>query len=188
MNALNEYMTNEMKISPSEQKFLIYKLKRILYDLSKLVLLSLFFYSLGYFREFLFAALIAAPLRVYSGGLHFRHYMSCLLFSLGYFSLVIYGLGAIPLPLHVCAVLMLLCSIMNFCLSPVQSPSRPALPAAEVQGLKQKTFILTIYCALMILLFYHTPLAPVGYWTILLHSAQLVIANMRRKGGEKHEK
>lgn len=187
MNILNGYMTNEMGLSPSEQKFVIFKFKCIVYDLSKLAIMSLSFYFLGYFREFLFASMIAAPLRIYSGGLHFKHYISCFLFSFGYFSLVIFCLSTIRLPFYTCAFLMAVCSFLNFCSSPVQSASRPSLPADEIHKDKQRTLLLSIYCMALVLLFYHTPLAPVGYWTILLHSVQLMIAKKIRKDGEKHE-
>ena len=83
---------------------------------------------------------------------------------------------------------MILCSFINFCLSPIQSASRSPMSATEQQHTKQKIFILSIYCILIILIFYNTPLASVGYWTILLHSMQLIIAKLIKKGGEQHEK
>lgn len=188
MKILSEYMTSELNLSPSEQKFLIFKFKCVIYDLSKFIILFLFFYSVGYVKEFLFAALISIPLRTHSGGLHFKHYLSCFLFSFGYFTLLIYGLSTIQLPTYLSVPLMLLCAFINFRLSPILSASRPPLPAAEIHSLKQKTFILTIYCTLIVILFYQTTLTSVGYWTILLHSMQLIIAKMITKGGEKHER
>lgn len=151
-------------------------------------MISIFFAFTGLFREFLFACMISIPLRIYSGGLHFKHYLSCFSFSFGYFILLIYGVSMISLPVYLSTILMILCSIINFCLSPIQSASRPPLPASELQRVKQKSFILSIYCILIILLFYQTPLASVGYWTILLHSIQLIIANLLKKGGERYEK
>ncbi len=188
MKILSEYMTNEMNLSLSEQKFIIYKLKCIFNDFSKFIIISIFFAFVGLFKEFLFASMISIPLRIYSGGLHFKHYLSCFLFSFGYFILLIYGLSAISLPIYLSIILMILCSIINFCLSPIQSASRPPLPIAESQRVKQKSFMLSLYCMLIILLFYQTPLASVGYWTILLHSVQLIIANLQKKGGEQYKK
>lgn len=187
MKILNDYMTNEMSLNPSEQKFIIFKFKCIIYDSSKFIIISIFFAFVGLFKEFLFASMISIPLRIYSGGLHFKHYLSCFLFSFGYFLLLIYGLSAISLPIYLSTILMILCSVINFCLSPIQSASRPPLPDAELQRVKQKSFMLSLYCMLIILLFYHTPLASVGCWTILLHSMQLIIAKLIKKDGEQHE-
>lgn len=187
MNILTDYMTNEMKLSLKEQKIIIFKLKGISYDLSKFIVMCLFFYFTGYLSEYLFAAMISVPLRTQSGGIHFKHYWSCFLFSFGYFTVIIYGLCRIVLPFTVLILFMAICSLVNFGLSPIQAATRPPLPAAEQHTIKQKTFMLTVYCALIVLLFYHSPLAAVGYWTIILHSLQLLIAYFIRKGGEKHE-
>lgn len=188
MNILNEYLTNEMRLSASEQKLIIFKFKCIIYELTKFFMISIFFAFAGLFREFLFACMISIPLRIYSGGLHFKHYLSCFLFSFGYFILLIYGFSTVSLPVYLSTILMVFCSIINFCLSPIQSVSRPPLPAAELQRAKQKTVLISLYCILLILLFYQTPLASVGCWTILLHSMQLIIAKLIKKGGEQYEK
>ncbi len=187
MKILSKYMSDEMNLSLVEQKYIIFKFKCIIYDISKFIILSLFFYLFGMFKEFLFASMISAPLRIYSGGLHFRNYLSCFLFSFGYFLLLICCLSTIQLPFYLTTLLIILCSIINFCLSPIQSASRPPLPVAELQRAKQKTVLISLYCMLIILLFYETPLASVGYWTILLHSMQLIIAKLMKKGGEHHE-
>ncbi|MBO5031462.1 MAG: accessory gene regulator B family protein [Lachnospiraceae bacterium] len=187
MNILTDYMTNEMKLNLKEQKFIIFKLKCIVYDLSKFVIILLFFCFTGNLNEYLFAVMISVPLRTQSGGLHFKHYWSCFLFSFGYFVFVIYGLQRIILPFSLLILFMAVCAIINFALSPIQSASRPSLPDAERHSIKQKTFMITVYSAVIVLLFYHTPLAATGYWTIILHSLQLLIAYFIRKGGEKHE-
>lgn len=187
MKILSDYMTNEMSLNPSEQKYIIFKFKCIIYDFSKFIIISIFFAFAGLFKEFLFASMISIPLRIYSGGLHFKHYLSCFLFSFGYFLLLVYGFSFISLPIYLSTILMVFCSIINFYLSPIQSASRPPLPIAELQRVKQKTVLISLYCMLIILLFYHTPLASVGYWTILLHSMQLIIAKLIKKDGEQHE-
>ena len=181
-------MANEIKLSPREQKFIIFKLKCIMYDLSKFIVMSLFFYYIGHLTQYLFAVLVSIPLRTQSGGLHFKHYWSCFLFSFGYFTIIICVLGKILLPCSLFLLLMLFCSIINFCLSPIQSATRPLLSDVKRQAIKKKSYIITIYCAVVILIFYQTSFASVGYWTIILHSLQLLIAYILKKGGERCEK
>lgn len=188
MNLLTTYMTNEMNLSSKEQKLIIFQLKCLLYDLSKFIVMFLFFYFTGNLDKYLFAVMVSIPLRTQSGGLHFKHYWSCFLFSFGYFSVIICFLSSIILPRSFFLMLMALCSVTNYFLSPVLSPSRPPLSAEEIQSVKQRAFIITICCALVILLLYHTPFASAVCWTIILHSLQLLIAYIIQKRRKKHEK
>ena len=52
MKILNEYMTNEMRLSASEQKFIIFKFKCIIYDSSKFFMISIFLLLQDYSENF----------------------------------------------------------------------------------------------------------------------------------------
>ncbi len=75
--------------------------------------------------------------------------------------------------------------LINCYIGPVTSDSRPVLSAEDIKRGKLHIFIATIYDTLLTMLFYDTELAPVGFWTIMLHSVQLIIARLRKKRGEK---
>ena len=72
---------------------------------------------------------------------------------------------------------------MNYRIGPITSDSRPALTPEEIRRGKFHILVATIYDTILTTLFYETPLAPIGFWTIVLHSMQLIIAKLRKKRG-----
>lgn len=186
MHLLADFIDKNMEISECDKKLLLFTVNCILYDVSKLLLFILIFYLMHKLDLFLYAFIILLPLRTFSGGLHFKHYLSCLLFSLGYFLLVTIPLASLHLPLALLLPSLFLCTVINVLQGPIRSASRPPLPQKEVLKCKKKTFFATCFGIALVGLCYQTKFTPVGYWTILLHSAQLVIASLLKKRGEHH--
>ncbi|MBQ6786858.1 MAG: accessory gene regulator B family protein [Lachnospiraceae bacterium] len=184
MQILSNFIDANMNISERDKKMLIFSITCIFYDVSKLLLFIVLFALLHRLDLFLFAFIILLPLRLSSGGLHFKHYMSCLFFSLGYFLLVTIPLTGISIPFWSAIISLGLCTIINGALSPILSASRPPLPEREIIHRKKKTLLATSFGILLLILFYQTKYFAVGYWTILLHSVQLIIAKLRKKRGE----
>lgn len=185
MRAISDYLDTVPDLSASEKARLNYFFSCIIYEGSKIILFLLFFTLTKHIKGFLYSMLILLPLRIISGGLHFKYYTSCLAFSFGYFYLVI-----IPLSDHMPAysftfVTLCICILINFYIGPVTSDSRPVLSAEDMKRGKLHIFIATVYDTLLTMLLYDTELAPIGFWTIVLHSVQLIIAKLRKKRGEK---
>ena len=65
----------------------------LLYEVSKFIIIGGFFCLFGLLPEYVFSVLFICPLRILSGGLHFRSYLGCLLFSILYFSVSIMPFG-----------------------------------------------------------------------------------------------
>ncbi len=185
MELLSKLMKQNEQLSEKQKKLAIYHLKCWLYDGSKFLIFLIFFYLIQRLDMYLYAFLILLPLRLNTGGLHFKHYWSCLLFSFGYMLIVTIPLADIRLPYDISILLLFVCIVINGAIGPVCSASRPALPQHEIKKCRQKGALLTGYDTLLTLLFWNTHLAPVGFWTIVLHSMQLIIGNMRMKGGFK---
>ncbi|MCI7790394.1 MAG: accessory gene regulator B family protein, partial [Lachnospiraceae bacterium] len=113
MQLLSNFIDGNMDISERDKKMLLFSINCILYDVSKLLLFILIFYLLHRLDLFLFAFVILLPLRMISGGLHFKHYTSCLFFSLGYFLIVTIPLAKISLPVLILLPSLLLCLVIN---------------------------------------------------------------------------
>lgn len=186
MDLLSNFIDENMNISERDKKLLLFSINCILYDVSKLLLFLLIFSLIHRLELFLFAFVILLPLRMISGGLHFKHYSSCLLFSLGYFLVVTIPLASLHLPLSIMLPSLLLCTVINVLFGPIRSASRPPLPEKEIIKCKKKTLFASCFGIGLVILFRNTKFASVGYWTILLHSAQLVIASLLKKRGENH--
>lgn len=175
MNYINDYIRENMNLTVREQKLFVYYLKCILYDVSKLVLFLFIFSLLHLLPEFLFTFVVQFPLRTISGGLHFRHYWSCFAFSLVYLFLIIALSSKILIPFEIGVVLLLLCVIIIYQIGQVRSPSRPSLSDAELLRRKRAVLIATGCETIIAVLIYQTTFAPIIYWSIILHTLQLII-------------
>ncbi len=175
LNYINDYIRENMSLTVREQKLFVYYLKCILYDVSKLILFLFIFSMLHMLPEFLLTFVIQFPLRTISGGLHFRHYWSCFTFSLVYLFLIITLFRKILIPFEIGIVLLLLCIIIIYQIGQVRSPSRPSLSDIELLRRKRAVLIAAGCETLIAVLIYQTDFAPIIYWSIILHTLQLII-------------
>lgn len=185
MELLSKLINQSKEIPEHQKKLAIFHFKCWLYDGSKFLIFLVFFFLIQRLDMYLYAFIIMLPLRLNTGGLHFKHYWSCFLFSFGYMLIVTIPLADIRLPYGISILLLFLCVIINCSIGPICSASRPVLPQQEIIKYRQKGALLTCYDILLTILFWHTHLAPVGFWAIILHSMQLIIGNIRTKRGEK---
>lgn len=186
MHVISDYINAIPSLDKTEKAKLNYLISCIIYEGSKLFVFSLFF---GYFHQldsFVYSLMTLLPLRIISGGLHFKHYISCLVFSFLYLYLVNVTLMPLKLPLGISIILLYICAVTNYKFGPITSSSRPKLKPEEIRKGKLYIFIATCYELMLTVLFYDTPISVVGFWTIILHTLQLIIANYRKKRGETH--
>ncbi len=176
-------------LSAKEQKLVIFGLKCALYDISKVIIFAVFFAAVHKFDCFVYAFLIFFPVRQASGGLHFRHYTSCLIFSFAYMYAVIMLLAPFKIALAALIPILAVCAGVIYLIGPISAPTRPALTRQEFTERRIKAFKIVCYEIVLTVLFFESDLASVGYWVIILHTMQLMIAFIIRnirKGGEKN--
>ena len=155
-----------------------YTLECIFYEVSKFLLMGIYFAFIHKFALYVFAVAVLGILRTCTGGLHFKHYTSCFLFT---FFFMICGVSLLPLiPISKLWMLasLLLCLIANYYCAPVVSCYRPTPNGVRIKKSKiQVCTIITIYT----LLIYVCPsnlYCTVGFWITMLQSAQLVVAKI----------
>lgn len=185
VHIISNYLDSIPDLNSAEKAKLNYFLSCIVYEGSKIILFIIFFAITQHLKEFLYSMILLLPLRIISGGLHFKHYLACLAFSFGYFYLVTMPLSTYISPYGITLVILGICIFINYRLSPITSDSRPPLSSEAVKRARLHILIATAYDAILTALFFDTDLAPVGFWTIVLHSVQLIIAKMKKKRGEK---
>lgn len=102
-----------------EKKMNEYYLKCFLLEFSKICIFFIFFSLLGLIPEYLIALLSLMLLRSNGGGLHYKHYISCLsvsfLFLCGSITLATY----ITPPTILACFTSLLCSLIGYWLVPI---------------------------------------------------------------------
>ena len=82
---MKSFIKSNLKLQNYEIKIIKYVCLCFISETSKFFLLLLFFYFQNHIKEYLVSLLILLPLRWYSGGLHLKHYLSCLCASLIFF-------------------------------------------------------------------------------------------------------
>jgi len=154
-------------------------------EASKMLLLFLFFLFFSKIPELIVATVVLLSVRIFTGGLHMKHYFSCffvsfLIFFLGIFVLpnliTISTLGMIFI-LNICIVLVYICG-------PILSVYRPPITSEQKKSnsIKAATSIL-IYMYIIFVLPSNGCLY-VGFWMIVLQTLQLGLAKILIKRKE----
>jgi len=86
-----QYLTNKIRkempeIDDERAEIIMYGLQNIIGELPKGILILLIAYLLGIFKLTLMAVLIIAPYRCFSGGVHMKTHIGCIIFTLMLYS------------------------------------------------------------------------------------------------------
>ncbi len=180
------YLQDEFQFSSLDAGRIIYAIKAIFSELSKLLIALLVALPLGYADEVLIATIVLLSIRCNSGGLHFSHYISCFLFTSAFYVTAI-TLSRYPLS-NGYLILGLLLSLGIFLITgPITSVMRPRLTAAEVKKFSHRVIILLLVYSSLLILLETLPYRELIYWVIVLQIFQLLCAKIARKG-EIYEK
>ena len=183
-------LSEEFHFTDYQIKVIRYRLLSFLSESSKTLLMGFLFYQLGHLSEFLFAVQVLLFLRTCTGGIHLKHYVTCLFATTAGFYFAVCALPLIPVTKPVQLIMLFLCFAGNAYAAPVVSCYRPEPDGISIHKSKvQATVVICIYAALLYVIPEH-PLITVGFWIIILQSTQLVAAKLikqmqRRRNDEK---
>ncbi len=173
--------TKKSAISDYEKQLRKYYFLCFISEFSKIIIFLLVFMAAGLTKEY-FAALFALMvLRNNGGGLHFKHYISCLIVSFSFLcGSILLALFVTPPQIIVCAGI-LFCIPVGYCFAPITSSNRPAATPEQIKKSKRNTsIILSLFFILCCICPPNTWLY-IGFWTVILHIAQLGIAYAARR-------
>lgn len=165
-----------------------YTIEVLFYELSKVLFFLLFFGITHKLADFAVCFFILLPFRSFSGGLHFKRYISCFLFSVLYFSALIFLLCEIPVAPVYKAILLILCSIILFVTGPVPSKKRPVMDLRQYRIFRGITISFALVYSFLILFVDDLPYKNLMFWSVVLHTLQISCARIARKGDTIHEK
>ena len=111
---IHDYLKNNYGYSDFQIGQIRYTIISILSDVSKLIIMGIFFILTDYFFQYLAAIATLLVLRTCTGGLHFKHYFSCLALSFFLLYIGICQLPKILLPRPLYFILLLLCILINY--------------------------------------------------------------------------
>lgn len=183
---IHDYLQNSFGYTDFQIGQIQYTIVSILSEISKLILMGFFFALTGYFSQYIVAITVLLILRTCTGGLHFKHYFSCLAVSF-----VILFLGVCVLPHHfvfpqpLYFIFLLVCVGINYLFAPIVSSYRPIPNGIRIRKSKRQSFcIITIYALIMFIVPTNLYIVT-GFWIIMLQSFQLLVAKLVRKEGRQ---
>lgn len=179
MKTLKQLLKEKYNLSSYQIAQLSFLCKTFFSEISKMLIMGIVFYK--ELSLYLFALLTMLILRCTTGGLHFYTYAGCLLTSTIYIGIAIQLLPNITIPLNIKILLLLFCVIVCNYIGPVPSKYRPPYSKKHIKTYKT---IVSTFIFIFTLVLYIIPESPhliVGFWIIILHSLQLIIAKYRRK-------
>lgn len=196
MQYVLDKIQKEYGFSDYQIKLLRFSFTGILYDVSKTLIFGIYFCIIGKFPEFLFALVPLILLRIKSGGIHFRKYWTCFLFSFLYLCLVIHVLPGL-VPLHPLAVypVLLVCAVSDYLVGPntlkekvvIQDAVLKDEQSGRIRKAKIECFQVVLIVAILCFLFPESRYLIVSFWTVVIHAVQLVITKIMREV-KYHEK
>lgn len=185
MKYIKQYIQSHLKLSNYQYAVLEFFIKTILSESSKIVLMGLIFRKHLYM--YFISLFIMLFLRCSTGGLHFYTYIGCLAMSIVYIGASILILPNIILPEYLKLTLLDFCVIICYRIGPVVSKYRPK-PSNKVFTRGRNITCIFIFVYIIIqYIFPDSYSIRIGFWVIILHSFQLMIAKIRSKGGNPND-
>lgn len=186
MNYLLGRIQKEYNFSDFQIKLIRYAISVIFYDFSKLLFCAAYFYYTGKIIHFLFAAVPLFLLRTRNGGIHFQKYWQCFVFSFLFLFFVINILpNLFSVPILTIYLVLILCALLNYLIGPNVSAKKKRVGTVFIRRAKWETFHLMLIVAMLFFIFSENQYLMVSFWTIVLHTLQLTIAQIRNNLNSK---
>ena len=184
---LHNFLHNTLGFSNYEIAQIQFFTNSILSEISKILIIGGFFLIIDMFDMFIPATLTLCCLRTCTGGLHFKHYLSCLAVSFAIFFIDITILNKFVLIKPVQLLLLIICAIINYLCAPIVSVFRPIPNGVRIlRSKRQATTIISFYFVLVFIL-PTTSYLNVGFWMILLQSIELLVAKFIVRRNNRNE-
>ena len=175
-NKIGSYFSADLNLSEIDEVKLKYSLEIILTDLSKFIILLLFFSLIGKPTFFILTFPFLSLLRLFTGGLHFKTYFGCLSFSFAFFLIIFFCSIYIHLD-DIDIVLILLFSLITiYTVAPIPSKSRPKYNSKKLLKFKSLAILIVLLSVLIFYLTHKSPFLVSQIWVMLFGSIQLLIS------------
>jgi accessory gene regulator B len=181
---LHKYFTNEFDLSELDSIKLRYSLELIISDLSKCIILLVLFSILGKTPDYVYSLLALLMIRSFTGGLHFKKYIGCMIFTGLFFCISILLKTHISLNFTVLSTLFIFSSFTIIYFAPLCHKSRPNYSNQKRNKFKLISIILLSFHFISCFFASKNPYLINSVWVMSLQSFQILIA----KGVNIYEK
>lgn len=177
---MHEFLKEQYQFSDYQIAVLGYFGKTVASELSKLLIMGIVFRDmLGIYA---FAVMVMMLVRTATGGLHCKRYLSCLMASCTYMFLSIVILPMIPVNKVFQMTLLFICMLCNYYVGPVTSVVHAPLSENCVKRVKLQAFLIIFFYITLMYIIPENPYMTAGFWVIILHTLQLIVARKIKKG------
>lgn len=183
MNSIINYLEKEFELSAIDKAKLKYSFDVLFTDISKVFILFLIFSFLGYFKEYAYSILVLLTLRPFTGGLHFKTYTACLIFT-GFFLITSIVLSNIILLDLLAPFFFVFSFIIMLSIAPIISKNRPSYSYDKRLRFKILGLVIVSAHYIIFMISGKSTYFSISIWIILLQSIQLLI----KKGVDVYEK
>lgn len=180
MGQLRKYLKDTYHLSSYQVAQICFLFKTIVSESSKMLIMGILFRN--QLILYICALLIMIFLRSAMGGLHFYTYAGCLITSTLYLCLAINILPQITMTKYLQLAALLLCILICYHIGPIVSKYRPAVCKERITQCKKFITKFIFFYALVLYIIPENKYLSVGFWVIILHSLQLIVAKIRKKG------
>jgi accessory gene regulator B len=148
-------------------------------EMTKTLLLLVIFYLLGSLNAFIFTMLLIVPVRIFTGGLHFKTYTACFLSSLSFFLLSVLILPQVSFPMIAYRIILLLSTVCIWLCPLAPSARRPIKTTAKYRFNKNLSICCSAaYAILFLFVLQDQHLIKCGIWAFSLQALQLILLGM----------
>ncbi|MFZ7132715.1 MAG: accessory gene regulator ArgB-like protein [Eubacteriales bacterium] len=175
-NSVDHFLSHDFGYNQKEIDQIKYVLNVFLSEASKVFLLFVFFSFFKMQLLFLFSIFLIFPIRITSGGLHFKTYRSCFLFSTIYIVLMLACSQRILLHNLWLWPILFITIGLTFTLAPISSPRRPRLSEERQKKMKTSAILAILFEFAILHLLNDYSLMNLYIWVNIFHSFQLLIS------------
>lgn len=182
MNQIKSLLQEEFHYTDLQMQKIRYMIMSFASEISKLLLIFVFFAHISKVPELIVSVAALLSVRNFTGGIHLKHYFSCLLLSFG-----IFYLGICVLPSYIAVktagmiAILLLCLLAVYIIGPVLSSYRPALTKVQKKCSSLKASAAILLYIIIILIVRENSCLYAGFWIIVLQTLQLGLAKIINK-------
>lgn len=179
MKTIKQQLKEKHHLSNYQIAQLTFLVKTLFSEVSKTLIMAVIFYN--QLPNYFFALLIMIILRCSTGGIHFYTYAGCLTTSILFLWLGVVLLPNIEIPLSFRLILLLLSIFSCYYVGPIPSKYRPTYDKQFINRCKRISAFFIFFYTIILYIMPESQFLIVGFWIIILHSMQLIIAKITRK-------
>lgn len=180
MEKFRKHLKDTYHLSNYQISQIFFLFKTLASEVSKILIMGILFHN--QLSLYLFALVIMLFLRSAMGGLHFYTYAGCLIVSVLYIWLAVYVLPHITVGSYLQIAALLVCILICNYIGPIISKYRPDVCKERFNQCKKFITLFIFLYALILYIIPENKYLYVGFWVIILHSLQLIVAKIRKKG------